>query len=160
MSDTAFGKETLQGIGSVIVQAEQVVLAEAVKAGLGPKETCAHLEKRLYEAGVGVAAKQGQGRLWNRPVLYLRPSVLKISDRAYCYGINLYLMQRATLPSGAVTNALTWERGIIGTVVDDKWGSLWDNLDKTVDWFIRDYLEANPSSVSPGPGDAPRDGVH
>lgn len=160
MTETAFGKETLRGIGSVIVQAEQVALAEAVKAGLGPKETRRHLEKRLYEAGVGVAAKQGQGRLWNRPVLYLRLSVLKVSDRAYCYGINLYLMQQATLPSGVVTNALTWERGIIGTVVDNKWGALWENLDKTVDWFISDYLETNPAAVSPDQAEAPREGVH
>jgi hypothetical protein len=157
---TAFGKETLKGIGSVVVETEQVALEEALHAGFGPRETCAYLEKRLFEAGIGVATKEGQSGPWNHPVLYLRLSVLKISQRAYCYGINLYLMQQAVLPDGALTKALTWERGIIGTVVDDKWDALQVNLDKTVDWFVSDYLELNPPADKADDSKSPGEAVH
>lgn len=139
-----FGRDTLAGLGPVAVVVERNLLPKALRCGLTADRLRAEIEERLFQGGVGVVALRALSSQPRKPVLYVRPSIIRVLDQGYCYGLNLYLMQQVTLVGGEASEALTWEHGVLGTVVGDDWQSLVDRMDQAVDAFISDYLSVNP----------------
>lgn len=145
----SFGRETLRGLEVVAVVVEKHGLDQAGREGLGQADLQALVEDRLYRNGVGVVSLEGLRALPRQPVLYLRPSVVQVLPQGYCYGINIFLMQQVTMLDGQRTEALTWEHGILGTVVAGDWSTFTASLDKTLDAFINDFISVNHNEKMP-----------
>ena len=145
----SFGRETLRGLEVVTVMVEKPALDQVAHKGLGQADLQAMVEDRLYRNGVGVVSLEGLATVQRQPVLYLRPSVVQVLPKGFCYGLNLFLMQQVTMLDGQRTEALTWEHGIIGTVVDDDWSTFRASLEKTLDTFINDFISVNHNEKMP-----------
>ncbi len=125
---------------------------DAEQDGLIKDELETDVNLRLNRAGIRVLAEEEWRKTTRAPLLYVKVSALKGSDRAYAYHVNVELYQRVSIeqnPSNSIsTLAATWSAGSIGIVDAPRLrGLVIGSLRGKVDEFIKSYLTVNPKWI-------------
>jgi hypothetical protein len=144
MNITDITRETLRGLGGVVVVVE-TVKSDAEADGLRVDDIQAEVESRLEEGGVRVLPHDVWRATVGRPWLYVSVNTMKYLF-SYFFSIDVQLKQDVTLPRqpSILTSSATWEMGSIGFVAIPEFSDkIRESVAAYIDSFISDFNAVN-----------------
>lgn len=139
--------ESLRGLKGIYVLIENLPADIEEKGGLTKDQIRTDIELKLRLAGIKVVSREERSTIPGWPCLYVNINPMKRKTELVVYAIQTELSQEVFLERNPniQIKAITWSRGMIGTVGEAKLSQIRTSLKDLIDEFINDYLSVNPT---------------
>ena len=140
-------RKTLQGLSGVRVVVEEMPISDGTNQGLTDNAILTDVELKLRRIPIRVLSEKEWLDDERNPTLYINLSLVRGSTPGiYGYNLSLQVEQSVIIKTNPQTEVLgtTWSKNVAGTIGYDRLRQLRDLVIDKLDYFINDYLAANP----------------
>ena len=141
---SATSRAPFDSVGALAIRVEDP-RDDAEKAGLSKEALASYIELRLRERGIPVRDPSVTTK--ESPYVYLNVKITYLNDiDHYIFRTELSLRQTVMLlRNGKLVQATTWDNAIHGICRSDRiTGNVTGTIDRLLDMFVDQYLQANP----------------
>ena len=139
-------RDSLRDLPGFRVTIENFDEKDSALQGVSRSQIQNDVELRLRKAGIRVLTEKEWLNSLNAPTLYVNINLMTSSAGLYAYDVSVDIQQEVILKTSPsrTTIATTWDKAMVGALGSRNLGDLRNSVNDLVDFFINDYLAANP----------------